>query len=460
VASAASGRNTGFVLPGFGADPGPIIERVGLEHAKSLWALSEAGAEYVRHAIHETGMPGAGLAETGWLHVSKRDDGPELEAYADLVAREFGAAVEYWPADRVRQALQSPLYFGGVQHRRAFSIHPLNYAFGLAAAAEAAGARIFEQTPAIEIDPAGVRKRIVTPQARLRAGHVVLAADIGLGRLMPQLAKTLIPISTYVITTPPLGPALAESIRYPGAITDTEFVNNHYRVVDGDRLMWLGRATVWRGAPHRYVRRLIADIRRAYPKLRDIRAEHAWTCAAGLTVHHMPQIGEHSPGVWVLGGFDGHGLNTTAMGGELVARGIVEGDSTWRLFAPFELVWAGGALGRVATQAYAWWYGGQERVESWLARRQEATRAGRDVTAVAAETMPTQTKDATPAAVPLQADSAPQPEAPKPTPPVPEPAADAPPESSAAAKPRRRKRKGSRAAPEPAEAAPSAANKR
>ena len=244
VAAAASGRNTGFVLPGFGAEAEEIIARVGVDHAKSLWALSEAGAEYVRHTIHETGMPGAGLHEGGWLHASKRDDGAELEAHAGLLAREFGAAVEYWPLERVREVLQSPLYFGGLQHPRALTIHPLNYAFGLAAAAEAAGARIFEQTPALEIDPAGVRKRIVTPQARLRAGHVVLAGDVGLGGLMPQLAQTLVPISTYVVTTAPLGPALAEAIRYPGAVTDSEFVNNHYRVVDGDRLMWLGRATV------------------------------------------------------------------------------------------------------------------------------------------------------------------------------------------------------------------------
>src|SRR2546427_9073182 len=43
IAWNASGRNCGFVLPGFAEDLGRIIERVGLERAKALWALSEAG---------------------------------------------------------------------------------------------------------------------------------------------------------------------------------------------------------------------------------------------------------------------------------------------------------------------------------------------------------------------------------------------------------------------------------
>src|ERR1700682_3278998 len=48
VAWSASGRNCGFVLPGFGSDPRRMVERVGLDRAKALWKLSEAGVDYVR----------------------------------------------------------------------------------------------------------------------------------------------------------------------------------------------------------------------------------------------------------------------------------------------------------------------------------------------------------------------------------------------------------------------------
>jgi hypothetical protein len=96
----------------------------------------------------------------------------------------------------------------------------------------------------------------------------------------------------------------------------------------------------------------------------------------GNAVHRMPQIGEISSGLWILSGFGGHGLNTTAMGGEIIARAIVEGSQLWRLFSPFELVWAGGVLGRAAVQAYYWYFRTRERMGGWLSRRREATRRG------------------------------------------------------------------------------------
>jgi hypothetical protein len=85
----------------------------------------------------------------------------------------------------------------------------------------------------------------------------------------------------------------------------------------------------------------------------------------------MPQIGEVSPGMWLASGFGGHGLNTTAMAGELLARCIVENDDAWKLFLPFELVWAGGRIGRVASQVHYWWYRANERRRSREARERE-----------------------------------------------------------------------------------------
>ena len=76
-------------------------------------------------------------------------------------------------------------------------------------------------------------------------------------------------------------------------------------------------------------------------------------------------------GLWLASGFGGHGLNTTAMAGNILAQAIVEGDDTWRLFAPFELVWAGGRIGRAAMQVYYWWFDARERFEARQARQRE-----------------------------------------------------------------------------------------
>jgi gamma-glutamylputrescine oxidase len=370
IASSASGRNDGFVLPGFACSMDRLVSRVGLDHAKALWALSETGVKYVRTTIAEARLPGVAPI-AGWLRVSKTDDGNEILDDAQLYGGEFGAEVELWPAERVRDVLRTNHYFHALHLPRAFHIHPLNYALGLAEVAEAEGARIFEDTPALQIDVEGVRKRVVTPAGRVRAPHIVLACSVHLGSLAPRIAGTLLPIWSYTITTAPLGPRLAAAITYRGGVTDTELANNHYRVVGNDRLLWSGHTTTWEADPKRYAHRLKADMLALYPQLGEVEVEHVWSGVLGNALHRMPQIGEVSGGLWLASAFGGHGLNTTAMAGNILAQAIVEGDDTWRLFAPFELVWAGGHLGRAAMQVFYWWLDSRERLAARAARQRE-----------------------------------------------------------------------------------------
>jgi glycine/D-amino acid oxidase-like deaminating enzyme len=374
VAGAASGRNTGFVLPGFSEDVGDTIERVGLDATKQLWALSERGVDYVRRTIEETAMPGVDPVP-GWLSVSKIDTPDAQRAEVERL-RWIGADVEFWPTERVREQLPNPRYFNALHYRNGFHIHPLNYALGLAALAEKAGARIFEETPALSIDAAGVRKRVVTPGARLRAAKVVLAGNVDIGPLVPRLAATLLPLTTFVLVTEPIA-NLAETIRYRGAVSDGERADNHYRIVGGDRLQWSGRLRTWEAEPQRFARKLVADIRRNYPALGEVTAASIWRGTLGRTVHHMPQIGELEPGLWLTSGFGGHGLNTTAMAGELVARGMIDNDETWRLFAPYELVWAGGQIGRALAQGVYWGAGPVNAARAAWSRGAERRRARR-----------------------------------------------------------------------------------
>jgi gamma-glutamylputrescine oxidase len=373
VAWAASGRNTGFVLPGFHEPVESMIERIGLDHAKQLWALSEQGLDYVLRTIGETGMPGADVV-SGWLHISKTNNRAALDAKVERL-RWIGAEVELWPTAQVREVLPNPRYFNAVHFPRAFHIQPLNYALGLAAAAESAGARIFEGTPALSIDAVGVRKRIGTPGGRVRAPHVVLAGNVLLGELVPRLAATLLPITTFVMVTEPLGPALQEVVRYRGAVSDSERADNHYRIVGGDRLQWSGRMRAWEADPRWVGRGLCADIRRNFPGLGPVKIAHLWSGTLGRAIHRMPQIGEMEPGIWVASAFGGHGLNTTAMAGDVIARGIIDNDQTWRLFAPYELVWAGGALGRAAAQGIYWGRRSVDRLRQSVARYREQGRA-------------------------------------------------------------------------------------
>jgi glycine/D-amino acid oxidase-like deaminating enzyme len=402
VAHAASGRNTGFVLPGYSESIDDMIERIGLDHTKQLWALSEQGLDYVRRTIDETGMPGVEKTP-GWLHVDQTDNADAINATVERL-RWIGADAEMWETERVRAHLVNPRYFNAVHFPKAFHIHPLNYALGLAALAEKAGARIFEQTPALSIDPAGVRKRIVTPSARVRAARVVLAGNVQLGGLMPAISATLVPVTTFVMVTEPLGPQLHELIRYRGAVSDSNRADNHYRIVGGantggERLQWSGRMRAWQADPHRFARGLVADIKRNFPGLGPVEVAHIWRGTLGRTVHRMPQIGEIEPGVWLASGFGGHGLNTTAMAGDLVARGLIDGDQTWRLFAPYELVWAGGKVGSAIAQGFYWGRGPGERIAQALSRYRERRRiAKQQRLAALAEAVPVLPRPMVPAA--------------------------------------------------------------
>jgi hypothetical protein len=99
-----------------------------------------------------------------------------------------------------------------------------------------------------------------------------------------------------------------------------------------------------------------------------------WGGAVGQTVHGMPQIGQLRRGLWVTSGFGRQGLNTSAMAGQLIARSILRGDDRWRLFSPFELVWAGGSTGRVAGHVVGLWGRRSSAAAGALARYRERAR--------------------------------------------------------------------------------------
>jgi gamma-glutamylputrescine oxidase len=373
VAWNASGRNAGFVAPGFSERIENIIERVGLARAKELWVLSAAGAEYVRAALRESGMPGTEPVD-GRLIALRHDAEDELLRHVAMMRVDFGAQLDAWPTERVREVLRSERYFQAVHLPGAFQVHPRNYALGLAAAAEQAGARIFEDTPALAIDSAGVRKRIDTPKGRVRAGCVVLCGGAHLGSVFRAVAETILPVSSYMGVTAPLGEALADAVRYRGGVSDPRRGGDYYRIIEGDRLLWGARISARMSAPRGLAEAIARDIRSVYPQLRTVKVDHAWSGLMSYAVHKMPLIGEVMPGVWLAGAFGGHGINTTAMAGDLIAAAIVEGDDRWRLFSAYELVWSGGVWGRVAAQVLFWTRRLQDTVSETLARQQHSAR--------------------------------------------------------------------------------------
>ena len=369
----ASGHLLGTVMPGYGLPIGDLIARVGFEDTRELWALSREGAEFVRATATEELIPGI-LPSEGALEVSNVEIGDELIARLQMLGEDFETEVEGWQVDRVRAELRTDHYFHGVYYPKAFQIDGRKYVHGLAALARRAGARIFEDTPVVSIDPSGIRKRIVTPSARLRASHIVLAGNIHLGAPLRRLSETLLPVWRYAAVTAPLGERLAETIAFRGSVTDSDGID-HFRIVEGDRLMWASPETTWAANPARFAPAISRRIRTIFPQLGPVEISETWGGAIGQTVHGMPQIGQLRKGLWVASGFGRQGLNTTAMAGQLIARSILWGDERWRLFSPFELVWAGGATGRIVGYAVGMWERGSSAAAGALARYRERARS-------------------------------------------------------------------------------------
>ena len=103
-----------------------------------------------------------------------------------------------------------------------------------------------------------------------------------------------------------------------------------------------------------------------FPQLAGLEAEIAWSGLMAYARHLMPQVGGLGRGLWFCTAFGGHGMNTTAIGGRVLAEAIAGESDRLRLFAPFGLAWNGGPAGRMAVQAAYWALQAQD---AWNERR-------------------------------------------------------------------------------------------
>ncbi|MFQ5985302.1 MAG: NAD(P)/FAD-dependent oxidoreductase [Alphaproteobacteria bacterium] len=366
LAWGASGRNGGFVSAGFALNEEKLVARVGRKEARRLYALTREAVALVKRRIERYAIPCDPV--DGILAASWFDDRKGIERDRDFMADTFAVDYELWPRERVRERLKSRRYFDGLFNREGFHFHPLNYALGIAAAAESAGARMFEASPAVALDLERPTKTVSTPEGRVRAREVVVACGGYIGRLEPRLMRATLPIATYVMATEPLGERLATAVTLPYAIHDTRFVLDYYRPLNDTRLLWGGRVSARTAPPARLASFLLGDVLKVYPQLKGARVEAAWAGLMGYPVHRMPQIGRLSPGLWYAMGFAGHGMGTTTMAGELLAAAIADGDDRYRLFEPFGLVPFPRVLAPAAAQLAYWAYGLRDSLKAWAGR--------------------------------------------------------------------------------------------
>ena len=349
----ASGRNGGFVSPGFALSTDALCRQVGLEQGKALFRLTQDAMALVKGRIDRLEIdcdPVTGIVGASWF-----DRPDEVKKSVDFYRETFGEAVEFWPRERVREAFRSERYYDAVFKSDCFHMQPLNFALGLAREAAGKGAGIFEDSPVTGLSLDGAQKQVETAAGRVTAKNVVFCCSGYVGGLYGPVSRATLPVGTYVMVTEPLGARLQEAVTVPYGLSDSRMAGDYYRPLSDGRLLWGGRMRALK-APADLKSVMLGDMLKIYPQLKGARAELAWEGTMGYATHKMPQIGRTAEGVWHCMGFGGHGLCSTTMGGELIATAIAEGDDRYRLFEPFGLTYTGGPLGPYVAQVVYWTY--------------------------------------------------------------------------------------------------------
>ncbi len=245
VAWGGTGRNGGFCSSSLthgianGADRFPeelgTLERLGQEN------LDQIEQTVARYEID------CDFARTGELAVATQPWQVDGLAEAARIAREFGHDVELLDAGAVRAQVNSPTYLGGLWDKRGCAmLDPARLAWGLRRACLAAGVRIYEHTPVLDIAAAGGGLELATPGGTVLTDRAALAAG-AFAPLLRRLRFYLVPVYDYVLITGPLTAAQLASIgwRNRQGIGDCGNQFHYYRLTADDRILWGGYDAVY-----------------------------------------------------------------------------------------------------------------------------------------------------------------------------------------------------------------------
>ncbi len=337
VGFGASGRNGGQLGSGQRMDQQGLEALMGQDEASRLWQLGEEAKDLVKSLIARHNIPchlKPGVAWTG----STRSEVAHLHDYGRHLQDSYGYdQIEILDQDACHSLCPSPDYRGGILDHGAAHLHPLNFALGLARAAQEAGAKIHELSEVTGITE-GAKVTVRTAEACVTADHLILACNGYLGELNRQVAARVMPINNFVIATEPLGDRAQEVLTRDVAIADSKFVVNYFRLSHDKRLLF--------GGGESYGYRFPADIeavvrkpmQQIFPHLSDVRIDYAWGGTLGITMKRMPYLARLAPNILSASGYSGHGVGTATHAGQLMAeaiRGQADGfDTMARVPAP------------------------------------------------------------------------------------------------------------------------------
>jgi glycine/D-amino acid oxidase-like deaminating enzyme len=304
----ASGRNAGFVLPGFQPEAGRLTRRYGVERARALFAVSIDAIRFLESLVAEASIE-CGLRRGGAVTLAARPGHLRHLARTRLTLHQrFGHETTLLGPAELRREIGASCYHGGLLDPEAGALHPARFCAGLAAAAVRAGAVIVEGAEVLGVARAGRGLTLETSGGPLGAADVLVATNGYTGAAFPALRRRVVPIGSYVVATAPLEPSLARRLLPGGRVmSDTRRLLHYFRLSDDGRMVFGGRASFTPTSVVRSAAILAAAMRRVFPALGEVPVEYAWAGDVGFCRDRMPHAGRLG-GLHYALGYGGHGV--------------------------------------------------------------------------------------------------------------------------------------------------------
>ncbi len=359
----ASSRNGGFVLPGYKPEIEALARRLGVAEARRLFELSVQAVCGLEALIREESIDCA-YARCGTVVLAARPSHlAGLERSRRFLQQELAHETELLGPSEVRAEIGSTRYHGGLLDPFAGSVQPAALVYGLARAAQRAGARLVPGTDVRRLVRAGEGFVVSTAAGDIRAREVLVAINAYTGAAVPALRRRVVPVGSYVIATAPLDAALAQRlVPRRRVLSDTKNLLYYFRLAPDDRMVFGGRAAFTPTPLARTADILARGMGEVFPELAGAPVEYAWGGKVAFALDQMPHAGRLD-GIHYALGYGGHGVAMATWLGARMGDALAGAGEIPRLTSRFSPV----PLYR-GTPWFLPLVGGYYRVRDWLDR--------------------------------------------------------------------------------------------
>ena len=318
IAQRQAGRGTGIVLH----EPEPFFYKLAKQHgvrdARYIYQGARRGSLEYLSALKRLRIE-CGLEIRDAVHFSTTPDGIQELQKEYSALRDAGlevASLKGAPFDR-RVGANG---FGLITHGNA-SVDPYKATLGLARAAVARGAKVFEQSPVTRIRPRRRTAEIRTEGGVVTASKVVVATGYPIEDFKP-LRRRFVRCDNYVVLTPELPAAVRREMTPPDLILRDTASPDHWTHWTGNRVLFSGADQVSvpdRARERALVQRtgqLMYELSVLRSAISGMMPEYAWDVEHSRTIDGVPYYGPHRnyPHHYFAfsGGSGGLGLSFTA----------------------------------------------------------------------------------------------------------------------------------------------------